>query len=98
MITTRELQDGKKITTITTCELQDGTKINITDNKLYRIGLSMSKDDIMGNIMWSKKKKTHNKLSHTSPKYIETFYSLSPNEIKRHVKEYDGELVYIVEM
>ena len=55
----------------------------------------MSKDDIMGNIMGSKK---HNKLSHTSPKYIETFYSLSPNEIKRHVKEYDGELVYIVEM
>ena len=87
---------------ITTCELQDGTKINITDNKLYRIGLSMSNDDIMGNIMGnimgSKKKKKHNKLSHTSPKYIETFYSLSPNEIKRHVKEYDGELVYIVEM
>jgi hypothetical protein len=30
--------------------------------------------------------------------YIETFYMLSPTEIKKHIKKYDGVPVYIVEM
>jgi ribosomal protein S4E len=70
---------------ITTFELQDGTKINISDDKQYRIGLSID----------LKYKYTRDK---SSSKYIETFYLLSPNEIKKHIKKYDGELVYVVEM
>lgn len=31
-------------------------------------------------------------------KYIETFYLLSPQEIKKYIKKYNGELNYIIEM
>jgi len=68
----------------TTFELQNGEKINVFDNKYYRIGLLMPK------IINSK--------YHPTLKYIETFYMLNPNEIKKHIKKYEGELVYIVEM
>ncbi len=30
--------------------------------------------------------------------YIETFYELTPTEIKKYIKKYDGIPVYIVEM
>ena len=69
----------------TTFELQDGTSVSVTDDKKYRIGLEI---DV-------KYKNTGNTSGAT---YVETFYLLSPSEINRHIKKYEGELVYVEEM
>jgi hypothetical protein len=69
----------------TTFTLEDGTNISVSDDKQYRIGLSI---DV-------KYRNTGNTSGET---YIESFYLLSPSEIKRHIKKYNGELVYAVEM
>ena len=69
----------------TTFELQDGTNVSVTDDKKYRIGLEI---DV-------KYKNTGNTSGAT---YVETFYLLSPSEIKKHIKKYEGELVYVEEM
>lgn len=69
----------------TTFELQDGTSMSVTDDKKYRIGLEI---DV-------KYKNTGNTSGAT---YVETFYLLSPSEISRHIKKYEGELVYAEEM
>jgi len=69
----------------TTFELQDGTNVSVTDDKKYRIGLEI---DV-------KYKNTGNTSGAT---YVETFYLLSPSEIKKHIKKYEGELVYAEEM
>ena len=39
-----------------------------------------------------------NKENHKTIKNVETFYYLTPDEIKKHIKKYDGVLVYAVEM
>ena len=66
-------------------ELQEGIRVSVTDDKKYRIGLEI---DV-------KYKNTGNTSGAT---YVETFYLLSPSEIDRHIKKYEGELVYVEEM
>lgn len=77
----------------TTLQLQDGTIIHTENNKYYRIGLSISTE--FRNI--KKNKYSKNKIK-TIETYIEDFYLLNPEEIKKHIKKYDGCLVFVIEM
>jgi hypothetical protein len=74
-------------------ELQDGTIICTENNKYYRIGLSISTE--FRNI--KKNKNSKNKIK-TVETYIENFYLLNPEEIKKHIKKYDGCLEFVIEM
>jgi hypothetical protein len=74
--------------------LEDGTKITTNSKKLYRIGLLMECEWIATAFAGTK----FNKENHKTLKNVETFYYLTPDEIKKHIKKYDGVLVYAVEM
>ena len=65
-------------------KLFDGTILKVKDkDKMYRIGMIM---------------RTYNKKGILIDSGVETFYELTLQDIKRYLRRYDGELVYMVEM
>ena len=80
-------------TMTTVFELQDGTVIHTKNNKRYRIGLSISNE--YRNIKRHKNSKNKIKMIEY---YVEDFYLLYPDEIKQHIKKYNGYLVFVIEM